>query len=211
MNKISIKALILGYDDEHLEDCLRLIPFEKAVVKESFKNISEAELRNREIAKIEKEGFDYVLIVDADEHWAKDAIIGILEAVIKKPADAYKSRMKVFFKHKNWQINEDPVTNAIVCIKSSKRFDLNHPRNFSDGHIEQLNLPIYHFSYVRKDIKNKIKNFSHSHEIIDGWIEKFNNADINSTNLHPVNPSVFRGLTEVQLPYDISGDTSIYQ
>lgn len=163
---------------------------------------TEAECRNFGLKLLNRMGYDYALIVDADEWWSKGAINNIKNHIKLLPQDAYKAKLAFFFKRPNWKIEGMKNNRAIVCIRTDKKFNTKYPRRFYGAKYVDLGI-IYHFSYVRtpKKIKEKLESFSHFDEIIQDW---YNNVymkfTLDSKNFHPVRPEEYPKCESIELP-----------
>ena len=169
---------------------------------------TEPEARNFGLSHLNKLGYEYALVVDADEYWPQETQRQMARIIAKKPADAYKANLDFFFKRPNWKIDGMKNTRAIVAIRTNMAFSKSHPRRFS-GMVEHVNPgTIYHFSYVRspQKIKEKINSFSHAGEIKDGWYDEvYLKFTPDSKNFHPVNPNEYPECVECKLPREIAG------
>lgn len=163
---------------------------------------SEAECRNFGLKLLNKMGYDYALIVDADEWWSKEAIKDIKNHIELLPVDAYKAKLDFFFKRPTWKIEGMRNDRAIVCIRTDKKFNTKYPRRFYGAKLIDIGT-IYHFSYVRtpEKIKEKLESFSHSKEVDLNWYDDvYMKINLDSKNFHPVNPEEYPKLVEVQIP-----------
>jgi glycosyltransferase involved in cell wall biosynthesis len=158
---------------------------------------------------LEKDGFDWALIVDADEFYTAEDIGRLVGRIRTTEYDAiYASFMNVYWKSPEYQLFPDQEDYPIIAIKTNKRFkDKRHVESNVITTGTPTDLTLYHMSYVRtnEQMKKKIKTFEHSHEFdTDRWYEdtwtwwkpghKF---------LHPVIPSQFEGTIEKPAPDEI--------
>lgn len=168
---------------------------------------SESEARNFGLAHLLSLGYEYALIVDADEYWPNSTQKEMSRIIAEKPADAYKANLDFFFKRPNWRIDGMPNRQAIVAIRTDKQFSYKRPRRFS-GMTQNVNPGIiFHFSYVRRaeKIKEKIESFSHAPEVLDNWYDDIYLPFVpKNTNFHPVNPSEYPRCVECNLPAEIA-------
>lgn len=164
------------------------------------KGYTEVEQRNEALKYLHDIGIDYALIVDADEYWTSSAQDNLKENIRETNAPAYKSHLKYFYKRPDWEVDLDQ-TAALVAIRTD--LETHSPRNFPD--YRQENYDIYHFSYVRTEdeMKWKLGSFSHAHEIVPDYLTVWQNATLESKDLHPVNPPVYHSLKQVTLPDEI--------
>lgn len=155
----------------------------------------------------EKKGFDWCLIVDADEFYTKVDIEKILKYLKKADKDVYKSeRMYVYFKDPDYiALRYDGHHGPpVIAMRPHVRFRHIRDIDYPDYFIPETTL--YHLSYIRtnEELLKKIGSWGHSHEIIPGWYE---NVWLKWTpemmNFHPTEPNIFyKSVVEV-LPYEI--------
>lgn len=166
----------------------------------------EYDVRNYGLNYLKNLGYDYSLIVDADEYWPLETQRKIIQIISEKPADAYKAQLDFFFKRPNWKIDSMPNRKAVIAVKTNKKFSSARPRKFH-GKIEFIDPGIiYHFSYVRKPekIKEKILSFSHSEEINKDWYDKvFLPFTPDFKNFHPIKPKEYPSCVVCELPEEI--------
>lgn len=233
MNKLA--SLTIAYNEEDIiGGCLELLDIEYKLViipRKTFsgKNIvkfdnteeiakekgavvlftdtqTEPEARNFGLRFLNNIGYEYALIIDADEYWTLETQKEMRRIINENPADCYKANLDFFFKNPNWKIENMPNRKAIIAIRTDKEFSSRRPRRF-DGKSLFINPGIiYHFSYVRSQekIKEKLASFSHSHQIIENW---FNDVylpfNLKSKDFHPVNPKEYPSCVVCELPEEI--------
>ena len=169
---------------------------------------NEPDIRNLGLKHLYNLGYEYALIIDADEYWPKATQLEMARIIMEKPRDAYKANLDFFFKRPNWKIDGMSNRRLHIAIRTDKQFYTKRPPRKFLGHVEHVHPgTIYHFSYVRRPekIKEKIESFSHSHEIIDGWYEDvFLPFTLDTKNFHPVRPDGYPRCVECELPEEIA-------
>lgn len=153
---------------------------------------SEASQRNYGMQKLQDEGYDWVLVVDADEFYTPVGVAALLQSV-RGPANAVTSpQMSVYWKTEEYRIAPEQRDNPIVALRASQRFTWG--RHSKVGQRAQSHARLYHLSYVRDDeeMSAKLASFSHQHEIRPNWYEEvWLQWTPQSRDLHPVVPPQF--------------------
>lgn len=156
---------------------------------------NEHEQFNFGIEVFQKEGYDWVLIVDADERYTKEDVKKIIKLLNTTEADAIRApNMEVFWKDLNHVIRpHDSGSGPVIAVRTNVRFT--DKRTCDAKTFDYTDATLYHFSYVRddKEMLKKIQSFSHAEEFdSSAW---FNNVWIlwteDSINLHPTVPESF--------------------
>lgn len=167
----------------------------------------EAAQRNAGLKIAKETGHLYQLIVDSDELFNPPELWTLKNTLNQtKNAVAFHCSFYTYFKDLH-RIDPPEAMLALICCHTSKflfydkRAGLTADeygiptQTYLSAYIPPHSLTMYHLSYARSDefIKNKLSNFSHSHEILDGWYE---NIWLKWTpemkNIHPVNPSQYK-------------------
>lgn len=160
----------------------------------------EAQTRNNFLQVLQKDGYDYVLIVDADEVHNPDRLKSMLADIAAKPEiqyPAFRCGMYTYFRYPSYRIDPPEPLKPIFLVRSDIRFT--HVREIG-RHIEQATLTDYrfhHFSYARSEdkIKEKLANFMHKDELVEGWFEeKFINWSPEMLDFHPTHPAAYHSL-----------------
>ena len=153
---------------------------------------SEKKERNFVMEKAQKEGFDYVFIIDADEYYTREDIRKAMK-FIEDNAGIKRFNVggcKYIWKNTNWETL--PRFNNIipVCYRSDLRFS--SLRNITVLPSELKILPpdiiLYHFSYAgsSKRMRSKLEHFSHSKEMKTDWVEEvYEKWSPEMEDLHP--------------------------
>ncbi len=155
----------------------------------------EEDQYNFGLSILESLGYDWVLIVDADERYTNkdlDRLITCLNELNESNVQAVKpNTMHVYWKSPDYRIIPDQVHRPVIAVRPQTRF-INKREN--NGAYCYIPVELHHFSYVRTndDMLKKIQSFSHSDEIVDGWYEKVWRAwTPKSRDIHPTVPTEF--------------------
>jgi len=175
------------------------------VVKGSWS--TEAEQRNAGLDILKNEGYDYCLVIDADEVYDPTDLHRMMRLAKKHPEIAcWHAVMDTYWKSWRYRIDpREPLKPAIFVKVGTARFTAN--RNVGDcprGLITPEIGYCHHLSYARNDeqILRKIATFSHADEIRDGWFQtiwKRWDSNHSLTNLHPTHPPAYR--RAIEQPY----------
>jgi len=176
---------------------------------------SELEHRNAGLRLCFREGYDYYFLVDGDEVYRADHLATLrqtLEAhpevgqfIIKChlfwrsfqyriPAEDLGWMPRRVFKLSRWsRLGKSWIPVPIRCC-----FTGNNKTNSwgSVLHLPPDRVAFYHFSYARRPDKmlEKLKTFSHAHEIANGWYERVWlrwPSDRAMVSIHPIDPPKF--------------------
>lgn len=189
------------------------IALERGAIVIKCSTSSQVEMRNYGIALLQGMGIDYAFIADADEWYPRKTLENYKQFIQENPADAYRVKFINCFRKPSWQSVAPLDKGSIICIDTQKRMPKGYKRDLLDTHGFVKIIPehedlgrIYHFSYAKspKDISEKLRNFSHADEVIDGW---FTNVFLKFTpdmkNFHPTSPEFFPECRIIQLPKEI--------
>lgn len=178
------------------------------IFKEDFR--TEHEQRSA-ISRLAKEmGYDYILIIDADEFYLKEDIQKIIKKVEETKKDVYKVATEVlFWKDTNYE-TIPRITNARVgCVRAGMEFRLTrNPVDIFSLDYFPKDAIMYHFSYAGSydHIKSKIEHFSHANEMNPNWLDEvWNKWTPDNENLHPSlsAPHYFKKAIPVNCPEEI--------
>jgi len=153
----------------------------------------QAEQLNFGLEDLRQNGFEWALIVDADEFYIKTDIKLLLMEIELCDKDAIVARnMEVFWKTPQFRISPKQDDNPIIAIRTDKRFS--HHR-VSECSKQYSNTILYHFSYVRtnQEMLKKIDSFGHAYEFDrEYWFNKvWLTWGTSSRNFHPTVPEKF--------------------
>lgn len=163
---------------------------------------SEAHQRNFGLEYFK--GYDWVLMVDADEFYTS-ASLRELSASLEQDADAIvASDMQVYWKNFDYRVTPQQEDNPIVVIRPSQHFT--HARQAWCNQTD-TKATLHHLSYVRDDnnMWKKISSFEHAvdFDIVDWYEDVWLKWTPEMQNLHPVNPSQFYQAVRKPLPKEI--------
>lgn len=175
------------------------------VIRKDFE--SQLDERNWGMDLLQKEGYEYVLIFDADEYYLKEDIRKMIEFIEVYKNEAFKSTTKdyIYWKNENWHFRHGGFT---ICLRADIRFALGD-RTIQSKDIKKIPewIIMHHFSYSRTDeeMKVKITTRDFSKNVLKNW---YNEVWLKWTpemiNLGPVDPNVFPiALTTTDMPQEI--------
>lgn len=136
---------------------------------------------------------DYLFIVDSDEIFL-DADLDLLRELCERESDPVIAvRLLTYWKTHEYRI--DPPESLIAPVAYRRGVRTRGLRGV-DGPVGVARIWCRHLSYVRTDdeVREKLRLFSHAHEIRDGWYENVWKAwDSNRAleNLHPTHPTAY--------------------
>jgi len=167
---------------------------------------NQAEQFNFGLSYLKEQGFDWALIVDADEFYTPSAIGKLVGEIRKSRADAITCPfMNAYWKSPDYRLFPNQDDNPIVAIKTNRKFiDKRHSDALA---LEATTVQMHHMSYVRnnEEMLKKINTFEHSHEFnLEDW---YNNVWLKwapeNMNLHPTIPSEWEKAIYSPAPYSI--------
>jgi hypothetical protein len=192
---------------------------------------TEEDQRNEVLKLAKAEGFDYLIIQDADEFFIDEDYKANLEQIKCNPDYSfYRTPWFQFWKSLDWIIEcrysycykgGKPwlkLTNTTTDFSMAFAINLNtttefvscrRPSNIDDYLI--LERPCFHLSYVLTDeqVERKIRTYGHSNQIShQRWLRyKWYGFDASTRNLHPINPRVWRRVLPFsgQIPKELEG------
>jgi hypothetical protein len=164
---------------------------------------TEQEQRNWGLGRLY--GFDWVLILDADEYYTQSDWGKIRRLDNESDTVAITKTMKTYWKTPEWEFYPEDSHKPVVAIRPNKAtfFDKrdaphDHPRI-------ELPIVLHHFSWVRTDeeVKQKIQNWMHADDFDgDAWYKtKWKDWNENVKNIHPYKEGIEAKRTEC--PKDI--------
>jgi len=176
----------------------------------------EEDQRNACLDKAKADGFDYLIIQDADEFYSREDYKSNLYEIESNPdKDVYITPWCSFWKSLDYVIESKEGTIVIgtpefaVNCKSETRFIRARTTNARSKH--SLNGLCYHLSFVGSDVGvwRKINTWGHSHQFDrKKWFEqKWIKWTPSTRNLHPVEPAAWKKAIkfEGQLPDILQG------
>ncbi len=169
---------------------------------------TEMAQRNSNLDLIRSE-IDYYLILDADEFYTEEDFDRVRRFVAWRPhIGQFRIRMNTY-----WKVNPihkidppEPLRQYILSrARPGTRFTgLRSTNEKWRSVIPRSTAVLHHFSYARTSDKvlQKIRNFSHKHQVVPNWFE---NAwlrwdeDHDLENLHPTNPPEYKRAIPVEM------------
>ena len=156
--------------------------------------------RNACLTKAKIDGIDYLINHDADEFYFHQDFIKMIEEVKENPNyDYYVTPMISFWKTLDYIVitqNGDKILGypeLIVNLKKPQKFV--RARRLSGNSKYELSSLCYHASFVltNEECWDKINTWGHTHQFkLKKWYNnKWLKWDIETENLHPVNPKVW--------------------
>lgn len=160
----------------------------------------DEDTRNAALDKARSEGFDWLLIQDADEFYTKSAWEMLLRKLAVTPADCIRTSWYIFWKspqtvieHHHGSIKDNNVGFALRCAEGI-RFERSRTPNTNN--VELVDASCYHYAYVMSDeaMFEKITSWGHSHQFnpTRWYRRKWQRWTLSSRNLHPVHPKMWR-------------------
>ena len=140
---------------------------------------------------------DDILVLISLTSWTgrKDPMDMTEEVVGRAEKDSFCGN----WKDETWKLDLAHDVAPITVCKPSVKFKWARLAECRIKHLPQ-DIRCKHLSYARsdKDMEIKLKNFSHSHELVPGWYENvWKGWKPEMQNLHPVNPPEYRRAVKV--------------
>ncbi len=145
---------------------------------------------------------DYYMIVDADEFYTKESLYEIMNYIRIRPyVGQFRIRVRTYWKTNPIYVIDppEPLKQYIISrIRKRTHFiDLRKTNEKFRCLIPPHRAILHHLSYARSNEKilHKINNFSHRHQIVDGWYDNVWlkwDEDHSLENLHPTNPPEYK-------------------
>jgi glycosyltransferase involved in cell wall biosynthesis len=167
----------------------------------------DEEHRNAGIALAKREGFTYQMVIDTDEAYDSARLGDFLREVRRgRVLEAIHCSWYTFWR-RSPLFRIDPIENynpvMMINVNSFEFFDKREGYTAGEKYgssasrvlVPKDRLMCYHFSYARDDkyLRNKLKGWSHSHEVVPNWYEeKWLQWTEDMTDLHPVNPPQYK-------------------
>lgn len=160
----------------------------------------DEDTRNAALNRARSEGFEWLLIQDADEFYTPQAWALLLNTIKVTKADCIRTSWYIFWKspqvvieHYHGSIKDNNVGFALRC---SEEIKFQRSRTSNTDNIELVDASCYHYAYVMSDdtMYEKITSWGHSHQFNpNAWYKrKWLRWTLASRNLHPVHPEMWR-------------------
>jgi hypothetical protein len=161
---------------------------------------TEAAERNAGLELLEREGFEYCLVLDADEIHHPAQLAAAMALARENPQiDCWRMRCLTYWKSASYRVEPPEPDPAVVFLRvGAGRFVQNRmPVWHTDIVIPMETAVIHHMSYARSDaqVARKIATFGHAHQVVPGWYERvWRGWDRDRTieNLNPCWPAAYR-------------------
>lgn len=176
---------------------------------------TDEDQRNACLDRARQDGFDYLIIQDADEFYtAEDYQKNLLEISKKTDWELYVTPWCTFWKTLDyvWENQDGSIIMGYPEFALNCKTDVRFTRSRRTNAEKHYQLPglCFHLSYVRTDEKmyRKIKTWSHGHQFdVDAWYHfKWRRWNETTTDLHPW-PGVVRRAVKYtgRLPEALAG------
>ncbi len=166
---------------------------------------TETEQRNAGLEMLKDEGFEYCLVLDADEVYDRAELSRLFEfAFDERYVPAWRIRVWTYWKSKEFRVDPPEPYQPVVLVRvdcaqftDKREIEPNPSRN-----IPEDICMLHHLSYARSDeeVLRKITTFSHVDQVVPGWFENvWKGWDRNPEleNLHPCWPECYRSVRRV--------------
>ena len=194
-----------------LDEIDRNIPCELQIVRGGWKR--DEETRNALLNEARKDGFDWIIIQDADEFYTEESwerLTALLISTTTNNADYIEVPYFTFWKSPSFILegHEEGLKNgttvfAINCKKKDLYFS--YSRTTTGSSKIYVDEPCYHYSYVLDDreLKEKLASWTHSGDLISKtlWYNlKWKRWNSGTTMLHPGSPWLWKRAIRFPLP-----------
>lgn len=164
---------------------------------------TDEDQRNACLDRARQDGFDYLIIQDADEFYTNEDYQNNLLEISRNPDwDSYVTPWYVFWKSLDyvWEDQEGSIALGYPEFALNCRTDVRFTRSRRNNAEKHYQLPglCFHLSYVRTDEKiyRKIRTWGHAHQFdSDAWYHfKWRRWNDATTDLHPFPGTVRRAV-----------------
>lgn len=189
-------------------------------------DIKEAHERNQALEMIERDGFEWVWIVDSDELYTEagaDALWKWFLKVAKDNPDVLGAKCSwyTYWRSVHWRIDPPEPFRPNVIIRSSCRIAssrhlLPHQQKKIVDVSETLCM-VHHYSWAHtpEHVRRKISTWTHAHQVEPGWFENVFMAwqpGSDMHDLHPVEPSAYKRVVKAdRIPEALEGHAYVGQ
>lgn len=159
--------------------------------------------RNVCLQPLKDAGCDFVFIIDPDEFWRIEDLYHLFEWVADAGPD--KVGQLYCYAHAYWKgfgyrCGTEHFGPIMVACRKETSFDYIRAVNQDPGHT--IELCLHHMTAVKTDagMREKILGWSHSHEVVENWLERKWDAwndNRGLRDLHPVSPGLWPSTVEV--------------
>lgn len=170
---------------------------------------TEEDARNACLDAARRQGFDWLLVIDADEFYTEQSweqLLNSLRGSARK--DHIITTWYNFFKSSHYVLMERDGSiksiNAGFALRCSSSIRFRDRRLTTAGRSQILDCPCYHYGYVMSDDEmiTKISTWSHAADFNrERWYRlKWQNWTPGTKNLHPVVPTTWPKAVRFPLP-----------
>lgn len=173
--------------------------------------INETHMRNEALDAIQREGFEWIWIVDSDEVYSNadaDRLWKYFFDNLRKNAfQGARCSWYTYWKSIHYRIDPPEPYRPNIILRSDQRFSciraLADESRIMD--IPQDVCMVRHYSWAKppSEMARKIKAWGHAHQVLKGWYENVFEKwtpDCNMENLHPTEPQAYRRAIKCNLP-----------
>ena len=159
--------------------------------------LTEEDTRNTVLHKAHFEGFDWLIIQDADEFYTEASWQMLLRTLLSNPsADCIRTSWYLFWKssqlviqHWSGSIKDNNVGFALRCLDTVQFVRARWP---NAENVRLVDASCFHYGYVMSDVqmREKVTTWGHSHEFnAEAWLRtKWDNWTVSTKNLNPRHP-----------------------
>jgi len=170
---------------------------------------TEEEARNACLDAARQQGFDWLLVIDADEFYTEQCWEQLLRKLrCSSQQDHIITTWYNFFKSSHYVLVERDgsikSTNVGFALRCSGSNRFRDRRLTTASRSQIVDCPCYHYGYVMSDAEmhQKISTWSHAADFDrERWYRlKWLNWTLDTRNLHPVAPTAWRKAVRFPLP-----------
>jgi glycosyltransferase involved in cell wall biosynthesis len=170
---------------------------------------TEEDARNACLDAARRQGFDWLLVIDADEFYTEQCWEQLLRSLrASAQRDHIITTWFNFFKSSHYVLVERDgsikSTNAGFALRCTSNIRFRHRRLTTAERSQVIDCPCHHYGYVMSDaeMRQKISTWSHAADFNrERWYRlKWLNWTLDTRNLHPVVPTAWRKAVRFPLP-----------
>jgi hypothetical protein len=158
--------------------------------------LDEESMRNACLKRACEEGFDWLLIQDADEFYPENTWQQIRRILaLASSEDHFVTTWYTFWKSSQYVLVNSETgikeSNAGFAIRCRPGLKFTHKRACNAPRSRVIDCPCFHYSYVMSDAEmmEKLATWSHANEAKTLWLQlKWLNWNFSTRNLHPIYP-----------------------
>lgn len=172
-------------------------------------DIKEANERNQALEMIERDGFEWVWIVDADELYTEADANGLWKWFFKTVEDnpdvlGAKCSWYTYWRSVHWRIDPPEPFRPNVIIRSSCRIlSSRHLLPKQQSKIVDAPFMVHHYSWAHtpEHVQRKISTWTHAHQVKQGWFDDVFLAwrpGCDMENVHPTKPEAYKRVVSAE-------------